>query len=342
MALGTSAAMIAAVLAIVAVVAHFGLSGQLGAAAPSSAGQRAAADRHADAEPRDDLEVHRMDEQPRGPRAGHCGVVSDSLQHSRCSFRRGASTCDRFVIDDFASEEEVGLILDLAVQGMRLGKKGDGGVSLIDLAHGIVSYGKQFGNLFKLAAQAAKSAKTGISKRHLDAYETVLERIRRFVVRTFVDQSAAGSLALARPAFISRITNSTAQTPNDEYWHVHVDTDQYGVFDVTTLLYLSDYQHAESEAESKAITAQLGREQFTGGTFDFVDAESDEDVDNVLALPPAKGRLLVFTSGSEHPHRVSPVRSGTRYAMTTAFSCTSDVASAEPFHVLDTLRKVLG
>lgn len=36
------------------------------------------------------------------------------------------------------------------------------------------------------------------------------------------------------------------------------------------------------------------------------------------------GRLSIFTSGSENLHRVRRLTSGTRYALTVAFTCDSD------------------
>jgi predicted 2-oxoglutarate/Fe(II)-dependent dioxygenase YbiX len=262
-------------------------------------------------EERMDVEV--LDETPRGPRSQHCGVVGTGLaQHPRCRFRSGARICERLVVEDFATQEEVDAVLELARAGMGVGRAGEGGVTLVDLSHGIVSYGRKFANLFK-AMEKGSSAElqaTLRSERHLSAYEGLIDRIQSFVADRFL--SSPNGLSFAKPAFISLITNDTAQIPNDEYWHVHVDTDQYGSFDVTTLLYLSDQVEDPNDA---------GTTTFTGGNFEFVDSEQDAEVAAVLALPPARGRLLVFTSGSEHPHRVSPVTSGHRWAMTTAFSC---------------------
>ena len=39
------------------------------------------------------------------------------------------------------------------------------------------------------------------------------------------------------------------------------------------------------------------------------------------AIAPARGRLVLFSSGSEHPHRVTRVTRGTRLALTIAFTC---------------------
>lgn len=117
------------------------------------------------------------------------------------------------------------------------------------------------------------------------------------------------SLYLASPSFFSAIrgdgTDSArfgAKTLNDEYWHEHVDRDQYGSFAITTLLYLNTKEEAGS-----VLT-------FEGGNFEFGGAVP-------LTVEPRRGRLLLFTSGAEHPHWVAPVTDGTRFALTTAFTC---------------------
>jgi len=40
-------------------------------------------------------------------------------------------------------------------------------------------------------------------------------------------------LGLASPTFFSRITGNPAKTPHDEYWHSHIDSNQYPSFDYT-------------------------------------------------------------------------------------------------------------
>lgn len=41
-------------------------------------------------------------------------------------------------------------------------------------------------------------------------------------------------------SFFSHINSSkTAQTVHDEYWHSHIDTEQYGTFAYTSILYLN-------------------------------------------------------------------------------------------------------
>jgi hypothetical protein len=292
----------------VAVVAYLAYSG-LRAASPVTI----AANTHG-------WEIEPLDVLPRGPNDRHCAPRE---WRGRCQLVNDARRCDRFLVDNFASEAEILDMRELAQGAMALGKPAAGGVTLVDLFHGIVTHGSKFGDLFKLIE--AKRPDTTALRRQLATYDAVTRRIAEMVRARFFGD---GEVSIAKPAFVSKITNASAKTPNDEYWHVHVDTEQYGVFDVTTLLYLSDYAEVEGEAD---LNTDL---TFGGGTFDFVNDETDAGVTEVLAIPPVIGRLLVFTSGPEHPHRVSPVRWGTRWAMTTAFSCSVGGADLRAFRSL--------
>ncbi|EGD73918.1 hypothetical protein PTSG_05614 [Salpingoeca rosetta] len=104
----------------------------------------------------------------------------------------------------------------------------------------------------------------------------------------------------------------TAQTQHDEYWHTHIDKVTYGSFDYTCLLYLSTY-----------------RQNFTGGRFVFED-KSYRGGDMHRVVEPKAGRVSCFTSGAENPHHVEQVASGTRYALTIAFTCDPDMAIPQP------------
>ena len=88
---------------------------------------------------------------------------------------------------------------------------------------------------------------------------------------------------------------------NDEYWHEHVDTLQYGSFSYTALLYLADGRGAD----------------FDGGDFVF-DALHGRPASRV---GPRRGRVVAFSSGAEFPHHVERVTRGDRLAVTIAFTC---------------------
>merc|ERR1739847_41134 len=112
-------------------------------------------------------------------------------------------------------------------------------------------------------------------------------------------------------AFFSHINASkSAQNIHDEYWHKHIDTEQYGTFDYTTILYLGNHRG------------------FDGGEFVFDGVDGAGDV----AVQPRHGRLVVFSSDAENPHHVHKVSRGVRIALTSAFTCNAEkAASIEPF-----------
>ena len=43
-------------------------------------------------------------------------------------------------------------------------------------------------------------------------------------------------------------------------------------------------------------------------------------------ISPKPGRLVLFSSGAEHPHHVEQVTRGTRYAITIAYTCDERAA----------------
>merc|ERR550534_2603 len=97
---------------------------------------------------------------------------------------------------------------------------------------------------------------------------------------------------------------------HDEYWHQHTDTEQYGTFEYTALLYLST----------------LGRD-FDGGEFVF-DPPAGGAPASAVAVEPKFNRLVAFTSDAENPHRVAKVSRGVRIALTAAFTCDAEKAGS--------------
>jgi predicted 2-oxoglutarate/Fe(II)-dependent dioxygenase YbiX len=63
---------------------------------------------------------------------------------------------------------------------------------------------------------------------------------------------------------------------------------------------------------------------YKGGEFIFNDGTEEEPKYDVVE--PRRGRVLLFTSGSENVHRVAQLTSGVRYALTVAFTCDKDKA----------------
>ncbi|GIY88147.1 2-oxoglutarate and iron-dependent oxygenase domain-containing protein 3 [Caerostris extrusa] len=63
---------------------------------------------------------------------------------------------------------------------------------------------------------------------------------------------------------------------------------------------------------------------FSGGRFVFVSNSKN------MTVEPRIGRVSAFTSGSENPHYVERVSSGTRYALTVSFTCDPKFAISDP------------
>lgn len=208
--------------------------------------------------------------------------------------------CGRVVTDKLVSSTETDILLKIAVNGINLGGS-DGGASILDLHSGALSKGHNFINVYSLpeARKIFNSADFAI-------YRVVKTKIQHAVAHNF--QVPVDKIYLTKPTFFSRMTNASAKTIHDEYWHPHVDKETYESFHYTTLLYLNDY----------------GRD-FEGGRFIFIDKNNVN-----TTIEPRKGRVSMFTSGSENLHAVERVKSGTRYALTVSLTCDINAAISDP------------
>ncbi|XP_039262518.2 2-oxoglutarate and iron-dependent oxygenase domain-containing protein 3-like [Styela clava] len=210
-------------------------------------------------------------------------------------------TCGRFVRDNIVSDEEVEQLLALAKRGFAHGGS-DGGASILDLHSGALSMGERFVNIYKFLENDALLET--FRDEDFELYNDVKSRVHKTISEEFgIDPS---KLYLTHPTFFSSITNTSAKTQHDEYWHKHIDKIQYGSFDYTSLLYLTSY-----------------KKDFEGGRFIFDDANS-------VIIEPKRGRLSFFTSGSENPHHVEKVTSGVRYAITISFTCDPKKSIKDP------------
>ncbi|XP_076238808.1 2-oxoglutarate and iron-dependent oxygenase domain-containing protein 3 [Calliopsis andreniformis] len=208
--------------------------------------------------------------------------------------------CGRIVSDKLVSSTETDVLLKIAVNGLNLGGS-DGGASILDLHSGALSKGKEFIDIYTLP-----EAKKIFNSADFAIYKVVKTKIQHAVAHNFGVPS--DKIYLTMPTFFSRMTNASAKTIHDEYWHPHVDKKTYESFFYTSLLYLNDY----------------GRD-FQGGRFIFIDK------DNVnTTIEPRKGRVSMFTSGSENLHAVEKVLSGVRYALTVSFTCDPRAAISDP------------
>ncbi|XP_031841569.1 2-oxoglutarate and iron-dependent oxygenase domain-containing protein 3 isoform X2 [Nomia melanderi] len=182
-----------------------------------------------------------------------------------------------------------------------LSRGSNGGASILDLYSGALSKGNGFIDIYTLP-----EAKWIFNNADLAIYKVVKTKIQHAIGHNF--GVPANKIYLTKPTFFSRMTNVSAKTIHDEYWHPHVDKETYKSFFYTSLLYLNDF----------------GRD-FEGGRFIFIDK------DNVnTTVEPRKGRVSMFTSGSENLHAVEKVQSGTRYALTVSFTCDPTAAIFDP------------
>ena len=109
---------------------------------------------------------------------------------------------------------------------------GAGGPTILDFASGALSLGENFVDVWTTLNQTGRP----VTREELAPFSTLTERIRAKVTETF----GAQKLWLAAPTFFSKIAaDRPPRIENDEYWHPHVDTLQYGSFTYTALLYLS-------------------------------------------------------------------------------------------------------
>ncbi|XP_076682824.1 2-oxoglutarate and iron-dependent oxygenase domain-containing protein 3 [Andrena cerasifolii] len=237
-------------------------------------------------------------------------ILLSRTQHVECSDDFKAETseypecvpekCGRIVTDKLVSSTETDILLKIAVSGLNLGGS-DGGASILDLHSGALSKGQSFVDIYALpeARKIFNSADFAI-------YKVVKTKIHHAVAHNFGVPS--DKIYLTKPTFFSRMTNASAKTIHDEYWHPHVDKETYESFHYTSLLYLNDF----------------GRD-FEAGRFLFIDK------DNVnTTVEPRKGRVSMFTSGSENLHAVEKVQSGVRYALTVSFTCDPNAAISDP------------
>ncbi|GAB5358511.1 hypothetical protein AAMO2058_000464500 [Amorphochlora amoebiformis] len=210
------------------------------------------------------------------------------------------SYCFRESVPNFATESEVECLLQLAEEGISIGGGGSGPVSVFDTASGASSKGKEFISAF----QVLKATGRSLNKTRTAVFQSVVDRVGTYIRK----KMGLTNLYPASPTFFSRIEGGVEPGQlNDQYWHKHVDTRQYGSFIYTTLLYLN-----------------TNHKHYKGGEFLFMDGSG-------TLLRPQAGMLLVFTSGEENPHKISKVTEGTRYAVTISWTCDERQANRRRF-----------
>lgn len=163
---------------------------------------------------------------------------SKQPQISNCTPKK----CGRLVLDGVLSEDETKILQSLAQNGTMIVGGGSGPASILEYGSSTVSYGEQFISLFarlKGNDESTKAVREIYSNENLATYKSAKEKIRKAIAENFgIDED---KLYLGSPTFFSRMTNAQPRTLHDEYWHTHIDTNQYPSFHYTTLIYLADY-----------------------------------------------------------------------------------------------------
>jgi len=152
------------------------------------------------------------------------------------------------------------------------------------------------------AKQVAVPADT-FSAEDMEAYGAIMKKTHEAVAA--VHGIPAARLFHTAPTFIARLSGrgkvGQSLHVHDEYFHLHADKNNTEHYDVSALVYLSDYG-----------------DDFDGGVFEFHDPG-----DIVTPVLPAKGLLITFRSGPENAHRVTEVTKGVRLAFSTWWTCDS-------------------
>ena len=237
-----------------------------------------------------------------------------------CRPRKGGM-CDRVVKDNFLTSEEISTLVSMADRGMngylsqtknKRNMKPPSGPTIMDVNSGYV--------LPSGSSQPRSIYSKGqiYTKDEYEMYRRVTTNIKKFIESKF----GLSKLYFTAPTFITREigdSNWHAKTLHDEYWHVHSDKNNTKHYDYSGLIYLSEQ----------------GKD-FTGGSLEFYDysnLDCSAFVDDknpgpckvqgspTMVVAPVPGRLIVFGSGRENPHRVNIVNSGTRYVLSFWFTC---------------------
>ena len=92
---------------------------------------------------------------------------------------------------------------------------------------------------------------------------------------------------------------------HDEYWHMHADMNNTEHYHFSGLLYMSTYQA-----------------DFGGGRLLFYSGgEEQSGLEASHIVEPIAGRVAIFSSGPENPHRVERLDWGQRFVLAFWFTC---------------------
>jgi Rps23 Pro-64 3,4-dihydroxylase Tpa1-like proline 4-hydroxylase len=207
------------------------------------------------------------------------------------------SISKRILIQDFLSDHDVELLLSFAKRGMKDFDNSEYGPTIFD---------PDLLMVLGPGAQIKRVDENQFTDEELQAYSRMMIKTKQFVM----EQHELTTLYHTAPTFIARLRppltqQQQQQHEHDEYFHLHVDKNNTEHYSYSALLYLSDYGI-----------------DFNGGIFEFWDGETNNDT--IWYIQPKKKSLLTFASGLENPHRVSPVIKGTRFALSTWWTCSKE------------------
>ena len=224
--------------------------------------------------------------------------------------------CSRHVLDGVFVDDDIKALHTIAKKGMSSRGMSQGGPTILDINTGFIRDSKGLENLFTRDA----SSKI-FTDEDFGVYGKIITKLKETVTSTM----GATELYFTAPTFITRLDGSAEWNPSeihDEYWHPHADRNNTPHYHYSGLLYMSTKD-----------------DDFTGGDLVLYDADSgqdrpksQDDIDKAmvgikffdeeqLRIEPRAGRVVIFSSGHENPHKVERVLSGQRFVLAFWFTC---------------------
>ena len=256
--------------------------------------------------------------------------------HTIPCVEQSLTACARVYLPSFLDASSASLLLSLSTSAFSLTPGGSGPVTLIDLVSGALSYQDRFINAFPLFARQQTFFPLPALSLYLQLTSTIRTHIHRTLNLTF-------PLYLTRPSFIAQISaHKPFLTTHDEYFHPHVDLHQYGSFDFTALIYLSEWGEDFTGGEFVFTDTKRGERQSSGEEAE-VKAGGDARVEGPsvggagssveeVEVRPSRGGVLYFTSGEENVHYVRKVVTGQRSTLTIAFTKNEEASVEAQLH----------
>ncbi|KAJ1476078.1 hypothetical protein T484DRAFT_1826212 [Baffinella frigidus] len=114
-----------------------------------------------------------------------------------------------------------------------------GGATILDFPSGALSRGDQFVNLHQMLKSNHEELPQGPVHLLQHVIHMELPQGPAHLLQHAIHMVSHGSLLSTTPRFVSRMDESPAKTMHDEYWHEHIDANQYPGFEYTALVYLN-------------------------------------------------------------------------------------------------------